>query len=122
MKPARAPADVAAVREGFDVFAEATRLGAVLMQFPFSFHNTPENFARLETLAQEFCRPTRWSSKCGIRAGWINHFSIGCVRPGRILQYRPARDRKIREADRPRHFAHRLCSAAWPPLRYVVYR
>jgi len=48
------PADVAAVREGFDVLAEGNRLGAVLVQFPFSFHNTPENFSRLEMLAQEF--------------------------------------------------------------------
>jgi uncharacterized protein YecE (DUF72 family) len=48
------PADVAAVREGFDVLAEGNRLGAVLVQFPFSFHNTPENFSRLEILAQEF--------------------------------------------------------------------
>ena len=47
-------ADVAAVREGFDVLAGAGRLGAVLMQFPFSFHNTPENLARLEALAREF--------------------------------------------------------------------
>src|ERR1700690_3791639 len=30
-------ADVAAVREGFNVLAESGRLGAVLMQFPFSF-------------------------------------------------------------------------------------
>jgi uncharacterized protein YecE (DUF72 family) len=48
------PADVAAVREGFDILAEGNRLGAVLLQFPFSFHNTPENFSRLDTLAKEF--------------------------------------------------------------------
>ncbi len=47
-------ADVALVREGFDVLAEGNRLGAVLLQFPFSFHNTPENFSRLDTLAKEF--------------------------------------------------------------------
>jgi uncharacterized protein YecE (DUF72 family) len=48
------PADVAAVREGFDILAEGNRLGAVLLQFPFSFHNTPENFSRFDTLAKEF--------------------------------------------------------------------
>ncbi len=48
------PADVAAVREGFDILAEGHRLGAVLLQFPFSFHNTPENFSRLDKLAKEF--------------------------------------------------------------------
>jgi uncharacterized protein YecE (DUF72 family) len=47
-------ADVAAVRAGFDVLAEGNRLGAVLLQFPFSFHNTEENFSRLDVLAKEF--------------------------------------------------------------------
>ncbi len=47
-------ADVAAVREGFDVLAAGNRLGAVLVQFPFSFHNTDENFSRLDALAKEF--------------------------------------------------------------------
>jgi uncharacterized protein YecE (DUF72 family) len=35
------------VRSGFDVLHGAGRLGAVLLQFPFSFHNTGENLARL---------------------------------------------------------------------------
>lgn len=48
------PEDVAAVREGFDILAGSNRLGAVLLQFPFSFHNTEENFSRLENLAKEF--------------------------------------------------------------------
>jgi uncharacterized protein YecE (DUF72 family) len=47
-------ADEAAVRAGFDVLREGGRLGAVLLQFPFSFHNTPENLARLERLLQAF--------------------------------------------------------------------
>jgi uncharacterized protein YecE (DUF72 family) len=42
--------DVAAVRPGFEVLREAGRLGAVLLQFPFSFHNTPETRAHLEKL------------------------------------------------------------------------
>lgn len=46
--------DFAIVREGFDVFRSAKRLGAVLLQFPFSFHYTPENLARLEQLAEWF--------------------------------------------------------------------
>ncbi len=44
------PADVAAVREGFDVLHLAGKLGAVLLQFPFSFHHTPENRAHLTRL------------------------------------------------------------------------
>lgn len=43
--------DVRSVRGGFDILRDAGRLGAVLLQFPFSFHNTPENLARFERLA-----------------------------------------------------------------------
>jgi uncharacterized protein YecE (DUF72 family) len=43
-----------AVRAGFDLLRDAERLGAVLMQFPFSFHNTPENLAHLKTLIDRF--------------------------------------------------------------------
>ncbi len=46
--------DVRAVRAGFDVLRNASRLGAVLLQFPFSFHNTPENLVRFERLADAF--------------------------------------------------------------------
>jgi uncharacterized protein YecE (DUF72 family) len=40
-------ADEKMVRAGFDVLHAAGRLGAVLLQFPFSFHNSVENLARL---------------------------------------------------------------------------
>lgn len=46
--------DVKLVREGFDILQEAGRLGAVLLQFPFSFHNTPENLARLTKILDQF--------------------------------------------------------------------
>ncbi|MGA3293994.1 MAG: DUF72 domain-containing protein [Candidatus Acidiferrales bacterium] len=46
--------DERAVRHGFDVLHRAGRLGAVLLQFPFSFHNTPENLARLERTIEDF--------------------------------------------------------------------
>jgi len=46
--------EVAAARAGFDVLQAAGRLGAVLLQFPFSFHNTPENRAHLEKLLTLF--------------------------------------------------------------------
>src|ERR1700678_3784794 len=48
------PADELAVRAGFDPLARAGKLGAVLMQFPFSFHNTPENLAHLKNLFDRF--------------------------------------------------------------------
>lgn len=47
-------ADEKAVRLGFDVLHRAGRLGAVLLQFPFSFHNTPENLARLGRILADF--------------------------------------------------------------------
>lgn len=46
--------DEKAVRAGFDLLRDAGKLGAVLMQFPYSFHNTPENLAYLKSLLQRF--------------------------------------------------------------------
>jgi uncharacterized protein YecE (DUF72 family) len=46
--------DEKAVRLGFDALLRAGRLGAVLLQFPFSFHQTPENLAQLEELLDRF--------------------------------------------------------------------
>src|ERR1700733_12682169 len=42
------------VRPGFDPLFDAGKLGAVLLQFPFSFHHTPETLARLKLLLQAF--------------------------------------------------------------------
>ena len=46
--------DEQAVREGFDVLRSAGRLGAVLLQFPFSFHYTPANLDRLKKMLDSF--------------------------------------------------------------------
>lgn len=46
--------DERAVRAGFDPLARAGKLGAVLLQFPFSFHRTPENIAHLKELFARF--------------------------------------------------------------------
>jgi uncharacterized protein YecE (DUF72 family) len=46
--------DEHAVRAGFDVLREAGKLGAILLQFPFSFHHTPENVAYLNALLKTF--------------------------------------------------------------------
>jgi uncharacterized protein YecE (DUF72 family) len=48
------PADVDAVRAGFDVLHQADKLGAVLLQFPFSFHRTSEATAYLSALLERF--------------------------------------------------------------------
>lgn len=46
--------DERAVREGFDMLAGAAKLGAVLLQFPFSFHRTRENTSYLKRLLKTF--------------------------------------------------------------------
>jgi uncharacterized protein YecE (DUF72 family) len=46
--------DERAVRAGFAPLCAAGRLAAVLMQFPYSFHRTTENEARLTALLQRF--------------------------------------------------------------------
>jgi len=46
--------DERAVRAGFDALRDAAKLGAVLLQFPFSFHRTEENVAYLGKLLKSF--------------------------------------------------------------------
>lgn len=46
--------DERVVRTGFDVLRGANRLGAVLLQYPFSFHRTPENLDRLKHTLEAF--------------------------------------------------------------------
>jgi uncharacterized protein YecE (DUF72 family) len=46
--------DERAVRAGFDVLRAAGRLGAVLLQFPFSFHRTKETLAYLSAVLLRF--------------------------------------------------------------------
>ncbi|HUJ26355.1 MAG TPA: DUF72 domain-containing protein [Myxococcales bacterium] len=47
-------ADVDAAREGFDVLADAGKLGAVLLQFPWSFRNDEKNREWLRDLLRAF--------------------------------------------------------------------
>jgi len=46
--------DERAVRAGFDALRDAGKLGAVLLQFPFSFHRTKENITYLTELLKRF--------------------------------------------------------------------
>lgn len=54
--PAKPPTaeDERQVRAGFDVLRDAGKLGAVLLQFPFSFHCTPETMSHLTVLLERF--------------------------------------------------------------------
>ncbi len=63
--------DEKAVRAGFDVLRNAGRLGAVLLQFPFSFHQTPESLARLKQILETF---TDYPLVVEVRhASWSQH-------------------------------------------------
>jgi uncharacterized protein YecE (DUF72 family) len=48
------PEDETLARAGLDSLANAGRLGALLIQFPISFKNTPENCAYLDRLLKRF--------------------------------------------------------------------
>ena len=48
------PSDVDTFKQGVDPVSEAGRLGGVLLQFPWSFRNTPENRDWLARLTGEF--------------------------------------------------------------------
>src|SRR5688500_13493448 len=49
-----APDDVKAFRNYLDPLMDADRLGAILLQFPWSFKNSPESLAKLEELFAAF--------------------------------------------------------------------
>lgn len=53
-EPGATVEDERAVRAGFDVLREAGKLGAILLQFPFSFHATSETVAHLTALLKRF--------------------------------------------------------------------
>lgn len=53
-EPSGSAEDERLVREGFDVLRDAGKLGAVLLQFPFSFHSTPETMQHLAGLLKRF--------------------------------------------------------------------
>jgi uncharacterized protein YecE (DUF72 family) len=48
------PEAVSSFRQAARVLAQANRLGAILVQFPFSFHHTPGNRERLERVLECF--------------------------------------------------------------------
>jgi uncharacterized protein YecE (DUF72 family) len=52
--PFSASEDERAVRAGFDVLRAANKLGAVLLQFPFSFHRTKGTVAHLSATLKRF--------------------------------------------------------------------
>src|SRR5260370_5828900 len=52
--PSVTPEDEPAVRASFDVLHKTVKLGAVLLQFPFAFHRTPEKSAYLSAVLKRF--------------------------------------------------------------------
>ncbi|HKV27632.1 MAG TPA: DUF72 domain-containing protein [Candidatus Acidoferrales bacterium] len=75
--------DEKSVRAGFDVLQDAGRLGAVLVQFPFSFHYTPEAFRYLKRLVKRFrdyplvieVRHSSWSEEK--LDAWLRELGVG---------------------------------------------
>ncbi len=53
-EPMASAEDERAVRSGFDVLAKSEKLGAILLQFPFSFHSTRETVSHLTELIKRF--------------------------------------------------------------------
>ena len=53
-EPSATVEDERNVRAGFDVLHEAGKLGAILLQFPFSFHRSSETSAHLSALLKRF--------------------------------------------------------------------
>ena len=53
-EPSATAEDERNVRAGFDVLYAAGKLGAVLLQFPFSFHRSTETSAYLSSLLKRF--------------------------------------------------------------------
>jgi len=74
------------VREGFERPARTGKLGAVLMQFPFSFHRNAETTEYLVKLLRRFADFPLWW-KCGTLRGMHRKFLICSVRTTRILQH-----------------------------------
>ena len=84
--PSASTEDERAVRAGFDVLRDAEKLGAVLLQFPFSFHRTPETVSYLTSVLKRFAdyplvvelRHSSWQTKETLallsehRAGFCN--------------------------------------------------
>ena len=85
--PSASAEDERAVRAGFDVLRDAEKLGAVLLQFPFSFHRTPETVSYLTSVLKRFAdyplvvelRHSSWQTKETLallsehRAGFCNN-------------------------------------------------
>jgi uncharacterized protein YecE (DUF72 family) len=53
-EPSATQEEERAAREGFEVLRNAGKLGAVLLQFPFSFHRTPESISHLTSVLNRF--------------------------------------------------------------------
>ena len=84
--PSASAEDERTVRAGFDVLRDAEKLGAVLLQFPFSFHRTPETVSYLTSVLKRFAdyplvvelRHSSWQTKETLallsehRAGFCN--------------------------------------------------
>ena len=114
--------DERAVRAGFDVLRDAGKLGAVLLQFPFSFHRTPENTALSEETPETVRRLSAGGRGAPRHVERESFLRDAARARRRILQHRSAGHRPVHETQRALHGARRLRPAPRPPLRFVVQR
>jgi len=71
-----------AVRAGFDVLRKANKLGAVLLQFPFSYHSTEES---RKYLGQVLARFSDYPVVVELRHGsWQNNATLDLLRQYRV--------------------------------------
>ena len=117
-RPARA--NDRAFREAMRPLADAGRLGAVLAQFPFSFHATADNRGRLTAILDRFAELPL--------AVEFRHASWDTDETARLLSERGAAFVNIDQpdlhdnlsADQPRHVAGRLLPVPRPQRAEVV--
>lgn len=106
-----AAADVKAFRDYLDPLMEADRLGAILLQFPWSFKNSPESCEKLEALFAAFkdypkaleVRHSTFQTKDFVR--WLDEHGVAWVNVDQ-----PLFDNSVKPAD-----------TATGPLAYVRF-
>jgi hypothetical protein len=110
------------VRAGFDVLREAGNLSAVLLQFPFSFHKSPECSVHLSALLKRF---TDYPLVVRLRhSSWQTQGTLDLLREHNagLLQHRSTHHRKFRHANRTSHLTRGLGALSRPPPRHLVQR
>jgi hypothetical protein len=101
------------VKDGTAPLVETERLGAILMQFPISFQNTPDNASTWPNFSGSSASMLS-SAKSGIKLGGGNDSRFPFRAGHRLLQHRPAAPWKSVKAVCRTDLPHRLRPTPWP--------